>query len=98
MNTYNDELDAMRPLVAARSRGRCEGRVPGVCTGRAEHVHHVKLRGQGGGNELGNLRHLCNACHRWVHANIKKARARGLLPPSAKDELDQMLRELREAS
>lgn len=53
--------------VRERSGGRCEVRVPGVCTGRGEQVHHVILRGQGGPDELWNLLDACAACHRYVH-------------------------------
>ena len=97
---FAEELEKMRPLVAARSRGRCEGRVPGVCTGQAEHVHHIKLRSAGGDNTLANLKALCHPCHTWTHANPAKARAVGLLASKDfKSELDQLVdleRELRD--
>ena len=54
----------------------CEARLD-VCTGRAEHRHHVILRSQGG--EHGPTKDLCHACHGWVHANPNAARALGLI-------------------
>jgi hypothetical protein len=81
-NEFSAEFDRVRPLVHARSRGRCEARIPGVCTGKATHVHHRKLRGLGGGggsNELSNLIDLCLTCHAFVHENPAWAKRVGLI-------------------
>ena len=69
----------MRPLVAASKSRKVQGVASPACTGRAEHVHHIKLRSAGGDNTLGNLKALCHSCHTWTHANPAKARAVGLL-------------------
>lgn len=66
-------------FVHSRSRGFCEADVEGVCTGRAEHVHHVVKRSQGGSDDPANLLDLCCACHTWAHANEVEARRRGLI-------------------
>ena len=68
----------MRPLVEARSGGRCEVRFPG-CTVWATEVHHRLLRKQGGTNDLANLLHICAACHRHGHMNPAEAYDRGFL-------------------
>ena len=80
-NDYEKELDALRPLLAQRSQGRCEIGLPG-CQGIAVHPHHRKRRSQGGLNELRNLLHACGHCHCWAHAHIAEAVALGILVPS----------------
>lgn len=75
----NPALRRAKRDVRSRSRGRCEARVPDVCTGRAEHAHHVLRRGQGGADELGNLLDCCRACHEWIHAHVDESYERGWL-------------------
>lgn len=62
------------PLVAV-----CEARIEGVCTGRAEHRHHLLLRSQGGTDHESNTVDVCSACHRHVHDNTGWAYSVGLL-------------------
>lgn len=59
-----------RPLAAW-----CEIAVAGVCTGRAEHRHHVRLQSQGGRG--GPTLDCCHACHHYAHLNRDVARAHG---------------------
>lgn len=64
-SAYQEELEAIRPLVVARAHGLCE-----LC--RAEEgtvIHHRLRRSQGGKNELSNLRLLSDACHGHIHDN-----------------------------
>lgn len=44
-----------------------------------EHVHHRKLRSQGGTNDLVNLLDVCTACHGTIHANPADSYENGLL-------------------
>lgn len=70
---------------AKRSKGRarpdeplapwCEIAVPGVCTGHAQHRHHIVLRSQGGTDAL--TADCCFKCHEHVHANPAWAKAHG---------------------
>ncbi|WP_158170948.1 HNH endonuclease [Rhodococcus sp. JT-3] len=59
-----------RRIVKERSGGYCEVRIRGICTGRAESVHHRKNRSQGGSWAPSNLLHLCGdgvrGCHGWI--------------------------------
>lgn len=65
----------VRQAVAERSGFVCE-----VCReARAVHIHHRKLRSQGGRHEPANLLHLCNRCHRDVHANPERSYSLGFL-------------------
>lgn len=66
-------------VVRERSEGLCEGHVAGVCTRFASHVHHRRLRSQGGSNEPENLLHLCASCHSWCHRHPVLAEHLGLL-------------------
>ena len=56
---------AIRREVFAKARHKCE-------TLSCHHtrflaIHHIVPRGEGGNNNLGNLKLLCTACHRLVH-------------------------------
>lgn len=42
---------------------RCYLRIPGICTGSAEHVEHVKPLSKGGPHMLANLRPACEPCN-----------------------------------
>lgn len=37
------------------------------CGGRAVDIHHIKLRSQGGRDEIKNLMALCRKCHEMAH-------------------------------
>lgn len=65
----------IRLAVAERSGGVCEC----GCGRRAEHIHHRKLRSQGGRHELANLLHLSNLCHADTHGNPERSYALGLM-------------------
>lgn len=77
--SYETEFAAARPLVRARSRGRCEAEASPNCSGRATHVHHRRMRSQRGSNDLGNLLDVCAWCHAWIHANPRISYDRGWL-------------------
>jgi hypothetical protein len=73
----NPELEAMRPLVEARSGGLCEVRTS-LCQGRAVHVHHRKLR-RHDDHSLSSLLHCCVACHTLIHASVAHSYEQGWL-------------------
>jgi hypothetical protein len=64
---------AGRKVVSARSGGLCE------CCGmrRATDWQHRQNRSQQGAWAPSNGLHACRECHRWIHANPRRARARG---------------------
>ena len=70
-------------MVHDRSRGCCEAASEAPCGARgvhpADHIHHVKMRSQGGSNDLSNLLHVCTAAHVWIHANPAVSYELGLL-------------------
>jgi hypothetical protein len=78
----SDEERAVRAELARRSRGRCEVGIPIVCTGRAEHPHHRKLKKQLGEDSLVNFLHVCWACHRAIHASPNYSYEHGFLVKS----------------
>lgn len=79
--TKPDVPASVRRAVRERSGGICE-----ACgTDRAEHVHHRKLRSQGGRHEPANLLHVSHACHAEIHATPKRAYGLGLLVRRADD-------------
>jgi predicted restriction endonuclease len=79
------ELRKAKKIVKERSGGRCEARIPSVCTGRAMDAHHVKMRSRGGKHDASNLLHLCRRCHQWIDDNPRSATQMGLLKHSWED-------------
>lgn len=81
-----EERDS-RLIVAWRSQGRCEARLPTVCLGRASEYHHRVLRSQKRDERPENILHLCGpgGCHHWAHHNVARAGELGLLLKSWQD-------------
>ena len=71
------ESDAMHPA--------CEATIRGVCSFRATHWHHRKLRSQGGGHEVVNGLAVCDACHHYFHMHPALAYSKGWLVRSNLD-------------
>ncbi len=69
-----------RREAMARAGHTCE--TPGCGRTRFLEVHHVKPRATGGGNEPGNLRVLCSACHAQAHRAGPRVSARAASPPA----------------
>lgn len=58
-------LRKSKPIVADRSGGYCEFRIPGVCTGEAVHYHHRQTGHANHDPEA--IAHVCDACHDHAH-------------------------------
>jgi 5-methylcytosine-specific restriction endonuclease McrA len=75
------ELQAARVVVLERDEHMCQ--MDRFMDGHHHygpmHVHHIKRRSQGGGNEPSNLICLCQAAHDYVHNNPREAALLGLL-------------------
>jgi hypothetical protein len=56
---------ALRRAVLLRDQHRCQ--VPGCKNTTFLDVHHIQLRSEGGGNEVGNLITICGCHHRATH-------------------------------
>lgn len=69
--------------VHARSEGVCEAMIPGVCGWRGEHLHHRKLRSQGGEHTTENTLDICARCHDYVHRHTGWSYEQGLLVKGA---------------
>jgi hypothetical protein len=75
------------PLARQRTMGRdqmqCQ-RCARSVKWRAKHVHHRKLRSQGGPDTGSNLVLMCDDCHGWCHAGGSRAAAEraGYIVPS----------------
>ena len=82
--TRDDIPATVRKAVRARSGGICEC----GCGRPAQHVHHRKLRSQGGRHELPNLLHLSHACHAAAHGNPERSYALGLIVHGWADPAD----------
>ena len=75
--------------VVERAMGMCEimSRDTG-CNGRAEQLHHRKLRKQGGEHTVENLIHICSPCHDYLHMHPAIAYTNGWLVKSMKNPRD----------
>jgi 5-methylcytosine-specific restriction endonuclease McrA len=82
--SYAQEFAEIRPRILARAQHECEVALP-RCERRAVHVHHRKLRSQGGKNDSCNLIAACSPCHRDVHASPARAYAAGWMVRSTED-------------
>nr|DAS22128.1 MAG TPA: CRISPR-associated endonuclease [Caudoviricetes sp.] len=66
--------------ILERSQGCCEAMLlQSGCNGRGEHIHHRRLRSQGGGDTATNCVHICHKCHDYIHRNTGDSYHRGLL-------------------
>ncbi|WP_288833730.1 HNH endonuclease [uncultured Corynebacterium sp.] len=76
-------------IVTERAQGMCEIMSPDAgCNGRAEQLHHRKLRKQGGEHTVENLVHICHHCHNYLHAHPAIAYTNGWLVKSTKNPRD----------
>ena len=76
----------IREAVYERAQGMCEIMSPKAgCTGRAEHLHHRKLRSQGGEHTVENLVHICERCHSYAHLHRAEADTDGWIVRSSYD-------------
>ena len=73
------EWPAVRAAVIERDGGMCQALVAKDCTGRAEHVHHIVRRSQGGLHDMDDLVSLCRACHDYCHSEVAWSVANGFL-------------------
>jgi len=63
LSTYPPDWSARKKLIIRRDGKRC-----GECNANGGlHLHHVIPLSAGGGNELENLRLLCESCHLKTH-------------------------------
>jgi hypothetical protein len=77
---------AIRALVLVRDLNRCV--VCGLFLGDGAHLHHRKLRSQGGMGLAENGITLCFQCHSAVHASPGHAVRSGWIVPSWADPLE----------
>lgn len=59
--------EAVAQAVIDRADGFCEASNFPVCTGFPGPIHHRKISGRE--HTVSNCVHICDACHRWIHAN-----------------------------
>ena len=58
----------VRMKLWKRQKGQCLLCQSALDNGEALHVHHIKARGKGGGDELSNLCILHGVCHKQIHS------------------------------
>ena len=76
---------SLRQKVYDRSDWRCELCIPEACERGPLHVHHRKLRSQGGKDEPSNLLVVDNKCHDFIHAHPAQSYTNGWLVHSYED-------------
>ena len=58
----------VRAEVLERSHGLCEI-AHGPHVHKADHLHHILMRSQGGKHDADNMIHVCHEWHTYIHAN-----------------------------
>lgn len=74
--------EELRMRVLRRDGWRCQLTVAHDCRGDL-HVHHRRLRSQGGPDTMENLVSLCPVAHDWVHGHRAEAEELGMILRSA---------------
>ena len=69
--------------VIDRAQGRCEVMNFPYCSGAPGPLHHRKISGRE--HSVVNLLHICDSCHRWIHANPEVSYERGWLVKMSHD-------------
>lgn len=78
-------------LIVDRAALCCEAMiVEAGCTFKAQHIHHRKMRSQGGGHTPSNCVLICYRCHDWIHKHPAVSYERGFLVRGHKDETAQV--------
>jgi hypothetical protein len=86
---FRAELDRVTPALVARSLGRCEVGIIGICTRRATERHHRLPRSNPAcTNHLTNLLHVCSRCHWYIETHRSEGYANGWLVKSGVDPAD----------
>ena len=75
----------LREAVYERAQYFCEVMEKSVCTGRAGHVHHRRMRSQGGGHTMSNCVATCPDCHTYIHYHPAISYTNGWLVKSTRD-------------
>lgn len=78
VGSSSDFPPEIRKQIAIRSVGRCEAVAP-PCDGRADQIHHILRRSQGGQGTFENGLAVCTSCHNFIHANPAISRTNGWL-------------------
>lgn len=68
-----EAIAAVRAEVLKRAENRCERCGVSSREVGALHLHHRKMRSQGGTHEAANLNALCLTCHDEIHLGAKDA-------------------------
>ena len=62
----------VRMKLWKRQKGQCTLCQNALDNGEALHVHHIKARSKGGGDEISNLCMLHGMCHKQIHSRYGK--------------------------
>lgn len=72
--------------VKERSQYFCEAMIPEAgCNGQGQHLHHRRMRSQGGVHTVQNLVHICESCHSYIHHHPAISYTKGWLVKSTRD-------------
>jgi hypothetical protein len=66
----------VRAEIKSRSKGWCEAQ---PCVNRADHLHHRKMRSQGGDHSALNVLAVCSFHHQWIHDHPAQSYENGWL-------------------
>lgn len=86
----NEFPDHAKQAMRVRSGGRCEARTAD-CVDAAQVFHHRKSRSSKDQRPVNGL-HVCDPCHKHIHANVTKSRLMGWIVPSWSDPAEVPVR------
>jgi hypothetical protein len=80
IHLFGADMSLQRHLVWERTGGFCEAKLESgqdcnrTIYEETMHLHHEKRRSRGGDDSMGNLKGICEPCHRKLHPQVQSGK------------------------